>query len=30
MMQEGFENLKRGAVAGPFASAEELIADLRL
>jgi hypothetical protein len=29
MMQEAFEDLKRGAVAGPFASAEDLIADLR-
>jgi hypothetical protein len=28
MLQEAFEGLKRGAVAGPFASAEELIADL--
>ena len=29
MMQEAFEDLKRGAVAGPFASVEDLIADLR-
>jgi hypothetical protein len=29
MMQEAFEALKRGAVAGPFASVEELLADRR-
>ena len=29
MMQEAFEDLKQGNVAGPFATAEELIADLR-
>jgi len=29
MMQEAFEDLKRGAVAGPFEGVEELIADLR-
>ena len=28
MMQEAFKDLKRGAVAGPFESVEELIADL--
>jgi hypothetical protein len=28
MMQEACEDLKRGAVAGPFENAEELIADL--
>jgi AbrB family looped-hinge helix DNA binding protein len=29
MRQEAVEDLKRGAVAGPFARVEELIADLR-
>ena len=29
MMQEAFEDLKRGAVAGPFESVDGLIADLR-
>ena len=29
MMQEAFEDLKRGAVAGPFDNVEELLADLR-
>ena len=28
MMQEAFQDLKRGAIAGPFESVEELIADL--
>ena len=29
MMQEAFEDLKRGAATGPFESVEELITDLR-
>lgn len=29
MMQEAFQDLKRGAIAGPFESVEELITDLR-
>jgi len=29
MMQEAFDDLKKGKVAGPFESMEELIKDLR-